>query len=86
MTDRISRHSNCRVGRQRLAVPRGDLTVLANRGVAGIDEQRSMGTAKPGEFGPPKAPTPAVPEHGTSHISIVDAQPSRNRQNGRSKT
>lgn len=46
---------------------------LAQRS-AGIDERRSMGTAKPGEFGPPKAPTPVVPEHGTSHISIVDGQ------------
>ncbi|MFI5508706.1 gamma-glutamyltransferase family protein [Mycobacterium sp. NPDC051804] len=39
-----------------------------------ISEQRSMGTAKPGEFGPPAAPAPPTPEHGTSQISIIDAQ------------
>lgn len=46
---------------------------LASR-AALISEQRTMGTAKPGEFG--AAPTAAVPtpEHGTSQISIVDAQ------------
>ena len=33
-----------------------------------------MGTAKPGEFGPPTTPAPPTPEHGTSQISIVDAQ------------
>jgi gamma-glutamyltranspeptidase/glutathione hydrolase len=33
-----------------------------------------MGTAKPGEFGPPATPAPPTPEHGTSQISIVDAQ------------
>lgn len=38
-----------------------------------ISEQRSMGTAKPGEFGPPTTPVPSPPEHGTSQISIVDA-------------
>jgi len=37
-----------------------------------ISEQRSMGTAKPGEFGPPTAPVPPRPEHGTSQVSIVD--------------
>jgi gamma-glutamyltranspeptidase / glutathione hydrolase len=45
---------------------------LAQR-AALISEQRSMGTAKPGEFGPsPSTPAP-VPEHGTSQISVVDA-------------
>jgi gamma-glutamyltranspeptidase/glutathione hydrolase len=39
-----------------------------------ISEQHTMGTAKPGEFGSATAPTPAIPEHGTSHVSIVDAQ------------
>ena len=39
-----------------------------------ISEQRSMGTAKPGDFGPPTAPVPPPPEHGTSQISIIDAQ------------
>jgi gamma-glutamyltranspeptidase / glutathione hydrolase len=39
-----------------------------------ISEQRTMGTAKAGEFGPPTTPAPPIPEHGTSQISIVDAQ------------
>jgi gamma-glutamyltranspeptidase / glutathione hydrolase len=46
---------------------------LAGR-AALISEQRSMGTAKPGEFGPPTAPAPPTPEHGTSQVSIIDAQ------------
>jgi gamma-glutamyltranspeptidase/glutathione hydrolase len=33
-----------------------------------------MGTAKPGDFGIPTTPAPPVPEHGTSQISVVDAQ------------
>ncbi|MFC4373660.1 gamma-glutamyltransferase [Nocardia halotolerans] len=38
-----------------------------------IDPQRSMGTAQPGEFGPaPRGEGPQPPEHGTSHISVVD--------------
>ncbi len=46
---------------------------LAQR-AALISEQRSMGTAKPGEFGAsPSTPVP-VPEHGTSQISVVDSQ------------
>ena len=46
---------------------------LAKR-AALISEQRSMGTAKPGDFGaPPSTPVP-VPEHGTSQISVVDSQ------------
>jgi gamma-glutamyltranspeptidase/glutathione hydrolase len=45
---------------------------LAGR-AALISEQRTMGTAKPGEFGPPTPPAPPTPEHGTSQISIVDA-------------
>ncbi len=45
---------------------------LAGR-AALISQQRTMGTAKPGEFGPPAAPVPPVPEHGTSQISIVDS-------------
>ena len=44
---------------------------LAGR-AALISEQRTMGTAKPGEFGPPITPAPPTPEHGTSQISIVD--------------
>lgn len=46
---------------------------LAGR-AALISEQRSMGTAKPGEFGPPTVPAPPTPEHGTSQISIVDSK------------
>jgi gamma-glutamyltranspeptidase/glutathione hydrolase len=46
---------------------------LASR-AALISEQHTMGTAKPGEFGPPTTPAPPTPEHGTSQISIVDAQ------------
>lgn len=46
---------------------------LAGR-AALISEQHTMGTAKPGEFGPPTPPAPPIPEHGTSQISIVDAQ------------
>ena len=37
-----------------------------------ISTERSMGTAQPGDFDAPPAGAPA-PEHGTSHISIVDA-------------
>ncbi len=44
---------------------------LAGR-AALISEQHTMGTAKPGEFGPPTPPAPPTPEHGTSQISIVD--------------
>ena len=46
---------------------------LAGR-AALISEQHTMGTAKPGDFGPPTTPTPPTPEHGTSQISIVDAE------------
>jgi gamma-glutamyltranspeptidase/glutathione hydrolase len=46
---------------------------LAQR-AALVSLQRSMGTAKPGEFGAsPSTPVP-VPEHGTSQISVVDSQ------------
>ncbi|WP_405138486.1 gamma-glutamyltransferase family protein [Nocardia sp. NBC_01388] len=38
-----------------------------------IDPNHSMGTAQPGDFGPvPLGTGPQQPEHGTSHISIVD--------------
>jgi gamma-glutamyltranspeptidase/glutathione hydrolase len=62
-----------------VALPGGSPdTLLGSDYLAGraalISEQRTMGTAKPGEFGPPTTPAPGVPEHGTSHISIVDAQ------------
>jgi gamma-glutamyltranspeptidase/glutathione hydrolase len=53
-------------------------TLLASDYLAGraalISQERTMGTAKPGEFGAPTTPVPPVPEHGTSHISVVDAQ------------
>jgi gamma-glutamyltranspeptidase / glutathione hydrolase len=53
-------------------------TLLGSDYLAGraalISEQRTMGTAKPGEFGPPTTPAPPTPEHGTSQISIVDSQ------------
>jgi gamma-glutamyltranspeptidase/glutathione hydrolase len=53
-------------------------TLLGNDYLAGraalISEQHTMGTAKPGDFGPPTTPVPPTPEHGTSQISIVDAQ------------
>ncbi|MFF0612789.1 gamma-glutamyltransferase family protein [Nocardia tengchongensis] len=38
-----------------------------------IDPGKSLGTAKPGDFGPvPLGNAAQQPEHGTSHISIVD--------------
>jgi gamma-glutamyltranspeptidase/glutathione hydrolase len=46
---------------------------LAGR-AALISEQHTMGTAKPGEFGAPSSTPIPVPEHGTSQISVVDAQ------------
>jgi gamma-glutamyltranspeptidase / glutathione hydrolase len=53
-------------------------TLLGSDYLAGraalISEQHSMGTAKPGEFGPPTTPAPPTPEHGTSQVSIIDAQ------------
>jgi gamma-glutamyltranspeptidase/glutathione hydrolase len=61
-----------------IALPGGSPDALINSGylksrAALISDQRTMGTAKPGEFGPPTAPTPPTPEHGTSQISVVDA-------------
>ncbi|MBO0881521.1 MAG: gamma-glutamyltransferase family protein [Mycobacterium sp.] len=53
-------------------------TLLGSDYLAGraalISGQRTMGTAKPGDFGVPGLPTPPTPEHGTSQISVVDAQ------------
>lgn len=62
-----------------VALPGGSPeTLLGSDYLAGrsalISPDRSMGTAKPGEFGPPTAPVPPVPEHGTSHVSVVDKQ------------
>lgn len=45
---------------------------LAGR-AALISRERSMGTAKPGEVGAPPSTVVPTPEHGTSHISIVDS-------------
>jgi gamma-glutamyltranspeptidase/glutathione hydrolase len=60
-------------------LPGGSPNTLLNSGylagrAASISEQHTMGTAKPGEFGPPTPPAPPTPEHGTSQISIVDKQ------------
>lgn len=44
---------------------------LAGR-AALISPQRSIGTAEPGDLGPPVEPSPPPPEHGTSHISVID--------------
>jgi gamma-glutamyltranspeptidase/glutathione hydrolase len=62
-----------------VALPGGSPnTLLSSDYLAGraalISEQHTMGTAKPGEFGPPTTAAPPTPEHGTSQISIVDAQ------------
>ena len=45
---------------------------LAER-AALISKQHTMGTASPGNFGVLSSPSPTPPEHGTSHISVVDA-------------
>jgi gamma-glutamyltranspeptidase / glutathione hydrolase len=51
-------------------------TLLNSQYLAGraalISQERTMGTAKPGEFGAPTTPAPPMPEHGTSQISVVD--------------
>jgi gamma-glutamyltranspeptidase/glutathione hydrolase len=62
-----------------VALPGGSPNTLLNSDyLAGraalISEQHTMGTAKPGVFGPPTTPAPPTPEHGTSQISIVDKQ------------
>jgi gamma-glutamyltranspeptidase/glutathione hydrolase len=53
-------------------------TLLTSRYLAGraalVSEQRTMGKAEPGDFGAPVSAAPPVQEHGTSHISVVDAQ------------
>lgn len=53
-------------------------TLLGSDYLAGraalISPQHTMGSAKPGDFGAPAAPAPPVPEHGTSQVSIVDAE------------
>jgi gamma-glutamyltranspeptidase/glutathione hydrolase len=46
---------------------------LAER-AAMISQQHTMGTAQAGNFGPPSTASQPPPEHGTSHISVVDGQ------------
>lgn len=41
---------------------------------ASIDPAKSMGTAQPGDFGPVPFASSSDPEHGTSHISVVDSK------------
>ena len=58
-------------------LPGGSPNTLLNSGyLAGraalISVERSMGTAKPGEFGAPPATAAPIPEGGTSHISVID--------------
>ncbi|ORW20050.1 gamma-glutamyltransferase [Mycobacterium palustre] len=58
--------------------PGGSLTALIDPGyLAGrvplISPGRSMGTAKPGDFGAPTGAAPPGTEHGTSHVSVVDS-------------
>src|SRR6478752_2425176 len=62
-----------------IALPGGSPDALINSDyltgrAALISEQHTMGTAKPGVFGPPTTSAPPTPEHGTSQVSIVDAQ------------
>ncbi|MGV0871282.1 gamma-glutamyltransferase family protein [Mycolicibacterium sp. XJ879] len=62
-----------------VALPGGSpQTLLGSDYLAGraalISPQQTMGTAKPGDFGASTAPARVVPEHGTSHVSIVDAE------------
>jgi gamma-glutamyltranspeptidase/glutathione hydrolase len=61
-----------------VAPPGGSLATLIDPGyLAGraalISPQRSMGTAKPGDFAMPGGVAPPGREHGTSHVSIVDS-------------
>ncbi|MGW0053977.1 gamma-glutamyltransferase [Nocardia nova] len=59
-------------------LPGGSPAALVNKDylkqrAALIDPNHSMGTAKPGDFGPvPLGTGVQQPEHGTSHISVVD--------------
>lgn len=60
-------------------LPGGSPTSLLNSAyltgrAALISEQHTMGTAKPGDFGSATTPAPPTPEHGTSQVSVVDAQ------------
>jgi gamma-glutamyltranspeptidase / glutathione hydrolase len=60
-------------------LPGGSLNTLLDSAyltgrAALISPQQTMGIAKPGDFDMPGTPVPPTPEHGTSQISIVDAQ------------
>jgi gamma-glutamyltranspeptidase/glutathione hydrolase len=62
-----------------VALPGGSPSTLLNRDylaarAALISEQRTMGTAKPGDFGAPPSTVAPIPEHGTSQVSVIDAQ------------
>ena len=61
-----------------VGLPGGSLGALIDPGyLAGraalISSQRSMGTAKPGDFGMPTDVAPPGTEHGTSHVSVIDS-------------
>lgn len=61
-----------------VAPPGGSLNTLIDPGyLAGraalISLQRSMGTARPGDFGAPADLVPPGREHGTSHVSVIDS-------------
>jgi gamma-glutamyltranspeptidase / glutathione hydrolase len=60
-----------------VGLPGGSLAALTDPGylagrAAMISPQRSMGTAKPGDFGMPTGVAPPGNEHGTSHVSVID--------------
>ncbi|ORB60720.1 gamma-glutamyltransferase [Mycobacteroides saopaulense] len=48
-------------------------TYLAGRAQL-ISGERTMGTAKPGEFNVPTSAAVSTPEHGTSQVTVVDAR------------
>jgi gamma-glutamyltranspeptidase/glutathione hydrolase len=61
-----------------VGLPGGSLNSLIDPGylaqrAALISLERSMGTAKPGDFGMPTDVAPPAREHGTSHVSVVDS-------------
>jgi gamma-glutamyltranspeptidase / glutathione hydrolase len=61
-----------------VGLPGGSLNALIDPGylaqrAALVSLQHSMGTAKPGDFGMPTDVAPPGTEHGTSHVSIIDA-------------
>nr|WP_197517965.1 gamma-glutamyltransferase family protein [Mycobacterium sp. E796] len=61
-----------------VGMPGGALSALIDPGyLAGraalISTQRSMGSARPGDFGAPTGVAPPGTEHGTSHVSVIDS-------------